>query len=352
MENNQKSKMIYRYLGNSGLRVSVLSWGNWINVKNDNQITNETVKCAFENGINFFDTAEIYGSGEGETSLGEALKALGAKREHLVITTKVFSCGTNVNDSFLSRKHIIEGVNNSLKRLQLDYVDVVYAHRYDRNTPMEEICRAFHQLIIDGKAFYWGTSEWEAAQIMQAHMICEKLNLIKPIVEQCQYNMLVREKIESEYVHLYNSIKVGTTTWSPLFSGILTGKYIDQVPSESRLDKFAQSTPIHHQQYLKDKEKIDKKLKALQQIAERLGFTLPVLAVAWIIRNPDVSTCILGTTKVEQLQENLKALDCLKLITHEVEEEIEKILDNAPLGEMDWMTFTKLPNRRVVTLKK
>jgi voltage-dependent potassium channel beta subunit len=351
--NSQKiTKMTYRYLGNSGLRVSILSWGNWVNVKYDDNITINTLKLAIQSGINYFDTAEVYGFGEGETSLGLALKEIGARREDLVISTKIFRAGYGENDHFLSRKHIIEGLNNSLKRLQLDYVDVVLAHRFDPITPMEEICRAFDRVINDGKAFYWGTSEWHPSQIMEAHLVCEKHNLIKPIVEQCQYNMLVRERIESEYVHLFKTIKLGTTVWSPLFSGILSGKYIEGIPEGTRLDKFAQVAVKHYNDYMANKEKTDKKLLELKVIAERFGCTLPILAIAWVIKNPDVTTCILGTSKVEQLQENLKALDVVKLITNEVEEEIEKILDNAPVGDMDWLTFTRLSNRRALVTKK
>jgi voltage-dependent potassium channel beta subunit len=352
MQATKTNNMVYRYLGNSGLRVSILAWGNWVNVKNDEDITTKTLKLAIEKGINYFDTAEAYGFGEGETSLGQALKAINHRRENLVISTKIFRAGYGENDFFLSRKHIVEGLNNSLKRLGLDYVDVVFAHRYDPYTPMEEICRAFDWVINQGKAFYWGTSEWEASQIMEAHMVCEKHNLIKPIVEQCQYNMIYRDHIEQDYVHLFKKIKLGTTIWSPLFSGVLTGKYIDEIPKDTRFDKFAQSARMHYEKYLKDKTNVDNKLKQLKVVAERIGTTLPILAIAWIIKNPDVTTCILGTSKVEQLEENLKALDVLPLITNEVEDEIEKILENAPLGEMDWLTFTRLPNRRSLVAKK
>lgn len=217
MEAIKKSKMIYRYLGNSGLRVSVMSWGNWLNSNDESDITNETVKIALENGINFFDTAEAYGFGKAETLLGEAFKKLGARREDLVVSTKIFKSGNGVNDSFLSRKHIIEGVNNSLKRLQMDYVDVLFCHRPDSNTPMEETCRALNWVINQGKAFYWGTSEWTPSQIGEAHTVCEKLGLIKPIVEQCQYSMLHRQKVEQDHVHLFKTTKMGTTVWSPLF---------------------------------------------------------------------------------------------------------------------------------------
>jgi len=185
--------MIYRHLGNSGLRVSVMSWGNWINTKGED-FTYETVKLAYENGVNYYDTAEIYELGEGERNLGFALKKLRAPRENLVISTKIYKSGPGVNDTFLSRKHILEGVNNSLRRLELDYIDIVFCHRPDIYTPVEETCRAMDWLINQGKSFYWGTSEWSVSQIWEAHFICEKLGLIKPIDEQCQYNMIVRKK--------------------------------------------------------------------------------------------------------------------------------------------------------------
>jgi voltage-dependent potassium channel beta subunit len=350
MENLKKAKMIYRYLGNSGLKVSAISWGNWINTKDENNVTYDTVKVALDYGVNFFDTAEIYGFGEGETSLGAALKKLETRREDLVISTKIFKSGTGVNDAFLSRKHIVEGLNNSLKRLQLEYVDVVFCHRFDMNTPLEETCRAMNWLIDQGKAFYWGTSEWHASQIMEAHMICEKLGLIKPIVEQCQYNMMVREKMENEYVHLFKTTKMGTTVWSPLFSGVLTGKYINETPKGSRLDAFAANAGVHKALYEKSKPVWDTKLLQLKALAERLGFSLAQLALAWVIKNSDVSTCIVGASKPEQLEENLKSLELVELFTNEIEEEVEKILDNAPQGEMDWLNFNRLPPRRRINL--
>jgi voltage-dependent potassium channel beta subunit len=350
MENIKKAKMLYRYLGNSGLRVSVMSWGNWINTKDEKDITYETVKLAVENGINFFDTAEIYGFGEGETTLGNALKKLGTRREELVISTKILKSGTGVNDAFLSRKHIIEGMNNSLKRLQLDYVDVVFCHRYDMYTPLEETCRAMNWLIDQGKAFYWGTSEWSASEISQAHLICEKLNLIKPIVEQCQYNMMVRNKMEGEYVHLFKTTKLGTTVWSPLFSGVLTGKYINETPKGSRLDVFSSSAKTHHQTYFKNKTEWDEKLLKLKAIAERLGFTLPQLALAWVIKNPDVSTCIVGASNPEQLQENIRAMELLEVYTNQIEEEIEAIIGTSPEGEFDWLNSLRLQTRRNINL--
>lgn len=335
----ESSKMLFRYLGNSGLKVSVLSWGNWINTKED--ATYEIIKTAYNNGVNFFDTAEIYGNGEGETTLGLALKKLNAPRESLVISTKIFSCGKGVNDNFLSRKHIIEGLRNSLKRLQLEYVDVVFCHRPDSNTPIEETCRAMNWVIDKGMAFYWGTSEWSAAQIMEAYNLCDKLNLIRPICEQPQYNLFTREKLENEYALLFQKYKMGTTIWSPLMSGILTGKYMTGIPKGSRGDLFMETANLHFAFYEKNKDSWNEKLTKLKAIAERFGSSLASLAIAWAIKNPCVSTCILGASRIEQLEENLLALKILPLLTDDIEKEIEEILGNMPLAETDWMTFQR-----------
>lgn len=189
----EQPKMLYRYLGDSGMRVSAIGWGNWINT-GDANATHDIMKYAIESGVNYFDTAEAYNNGEAEKTMGNALKKLDVRREDLVISTKIFKCGGGVNDNLLSRKHVIEGVNNSLKRLQLDYVDIIFCHKYDYNINMEEVCRAMNHLIEKEKAFCWGVSEWRASQIMEAHVICEKLGLIKPVTEQCQYNMLERYK--------------------------------------------------------------------------------------------------------------------------------------------------------------
>jgi voltage-dependent potassium channel beta subunit len=347
---SKKSKMIYRYLGNSGLRVSILSWGNWLNVKNTDDITTETVKVALEHGVNFFDTAEIYGFGEAEKSLGEAFETLKPKREEIVVSTKIFKVGLGVNDSFLSRKHIIEGTKNSLNRLKLDYVDVIFCHRPDSNTPLEETCRAMNWVIEKGWAFYWGTSEWSASLIMEAYMICEKYGLIKPIVEQCQYNMMVREKMENEYNDLFKRYKMGTTIWSPLFSGVLTGKYINEIPSGSRFDVFSEGSKNHSVQYIDNKKAWDEKLLKIKEIAESLGCSLTQLAILWTIKNPEVSTCILGASKPQQLEENLNSLEFFDKYTPEIESQVEAILSNTPPAEMDWLSFTRLPPKRQTVL--
>lgn len=351
--NTTKSKMKYRYLGNTGIQVSVLGWGNWLNGK-DEEENKKCVKAALDSGVNFFDTAEIYDFGIAETSLGKAFKDLGVRRESIIVSTKMFKSGFGVNDSMLSRKHIIEGLTNSLKRLQMDYVDVVFCHRYDEITPIEEVCRAMNYCIEKGMAFYWATSEWKASQIMEAFAVCDKLGLIRPIADQCQYNMFTRQKVESEYAHLFDSYKYGTTTWSPLFSGVLSGKYVDKLEMEgSRFDNYADSSSIHRRIYTQNKESWDKKIKALIELGKELGYSVSQLALAWVIRNPNVSTCIMGTSKIEQFEENIKALELADKIDSELEAKLDAILANAPEIEIDWRTFTpKEPRRKVLIAKK
>ena len=297
------SKMEYRYLGPTGLRVSVVGWGNWVNNQND-QLTVESLKVCLEHGVNFFDTAEVYGLGAGELSLGKALKELNVQREKVVISTKIFNIGRDPNDSFLSRKHIIEGLRNSLKRLQLDYVDVVFCHRYDRYTPLEETCRAMNWCIEHGLAFYWGTSQWSASQIMEAYKICDKLNLIPPVVEQTHYNMMFRDFVEREYNDLFKKYGMGTTIWSPLESGILTGKYMNEIPEGSRFTLDHDNAKNANEFYQGENKKMwDEKLFKLKEIAEKkMNCTLAQLALAWVIANPDCSTTILGASKTSQLE--------------------------------------------------
>ena len=282
-----------------------------------------------------------------ETSLGKALKELNVPREKIVVSTKIFKNGNDPNDTFQSRKHIVEGLKQSLKRLQLDYVDIVFCHRYDRITPLEETCRAMNFVINQGWAFYWGTSEWRADQIERAIKICEKLNLIPPIVEQCEYNMLMRNKMDSEYSDLFKLHGMGTTIFSPLKGGILTGKYLNEIPEGTRITKMDWMKNL----YEKEKDSINPKLLKLKELAEKkLNCTLPQLAVAWVIANKDVSTCILGASKVDQLNENFTALEVYKKLTPEILTEIETILDNCPKGEMDFRDRVQLNIRRNIDL--
>ena len=341
------SKMEYRYLGNSGLRVSVLGWGSMMMANDTHENNVNAIKTLISHGVNFFDSAEIYDMGKCETALGKAIKELNIPREKIVVTTKIFRNGMDPNDSFLSRKHIIEGLNQSLKRLQLEYVDVVFCHRPDKNTPIEETCRAFNYVIEKGMAFYWGTSEWDADQIMMAYKTCERLNLIRPIVEQTQYNLLHRDRIEREYANLFKNLKLGITVWSPLFSGALTGKYLDSTPDDSRYKKHAELNGYGLDYYFKNKTEIDEKLKKLRDLAKnKLNCSLAQLSIAWILANPDISTIILGSTKISQVEEVIPALEIYKKLTKEILKEIEEIMGTAAVGPWDYETFTLLRNRR------
>ena len=344
------SQMEYRYLGNTGLRVSVLSFGTWVN-NADDKLVEDCVKVSLEHGVNFFDTAEIYGLGQAELALGKAFKNLKVPREKIVVSTKIYSIGKDPNDAFQSRKHIIEGINNSLKRLQLDYVDVIFCHRYDMNTPLEETCRAMNYVIDKGLAFYWGTSQWTASQIMEAYKICDKLNLIPPIVEQVQYNMMIREKVENEYRDLFKRYKMGTTIWGPLHAGVLTGKYINEIPKDSRFETHKAESGYERPLYDKNKKEWDEKMLKLKEIAEKkLNCTLTQLAISWVILNPDVSTCMLGASKSSQLEETLKAVEIYKKMDKTISLEIEQILNNAPEGEMDFRDWIQYPSRRNILL--
>jgi voltage-dependent potassium channel beta subunit len=300
-------KMQYRYLGNTGLKVSVFGYGNWVNSNSQEEYntTRDCMKRMHENGVNFFDTAEIYQKGEAEIQLGKAIKENGFRREDIVVSTKLYKYAetpfhpASANDDFLSRKHIIEGMKNSLKRLQLDYVDVVFAHRPDYHTPLEETCRAFHWVIEQGQAFYWGTSEWPADRIAKAIEICNKLNLHRPIVEQPQYNMIARENVEKKLRRIFSEDGYGTTVWSPLMSGILSGKYNEgEIPAGSRFDKEPGLKAIFDSFFAKDPKAAQDKLKALGEYAKTLGYTQAQLALAWVIANKDVSTCLLGFSRV------------------------------------------------------
>ena len=344
------SKMEYRYLGNSGLRISVFGFGNSVNYRND-KLTVESLKIALSHGINYFDTAEIYGLGTGETNLGKAMKELGITRKKVVISTKIYKIGNDPNDGFLSRKHIIEGLKNSLQRLQLKYVDIIYCHRFDSYTPLEEICDTMNYVIEQGLAFYWATSGWSASQIMEAYNICDRLRLIRPIAEQVHYNIFTRSPVEDEYNDLIKKHKLGLIAYSPLEAGILTGKYINEVPKDSRANLNYDNANTLMEKYNKEKKSWDEKLLKLKDIAEKkIKCSLAQLCIAWIIANPDINSCILGASKPAQLEDNFKALEIYKKIDKDTFIEIEKIMDNAPKGEMDYLTWTQLPSRRNIAM--
>jgi len=345
-----KTTMEYRNLGPTGLKVSILGFGNWLtsNQEADQARTTEMIKKSYELGVNFFDTAEVYGSGKAEIAMGQAFKELNLPREQLVVSTKLFWGGKGPNDVGLSRKHIIEGAKNSLKRLQLDYVDVIFCHRPDLDTPVEETCRAFDFLINQGLTFYWGTSEWSADRIREALQVCDRLGLHKPVVEQPQYSMFVREKFEKEFHDLFRLYNLGTTIWSPLAGGLLSGKYNEGLPSGSRYDTDDPMLKGIYNKYFSDekKEETFKSLKTLGEIAKEVGCSQAQLALAWTLASPNVSVCLFGATKISQIEDNTKAVEIYKKLTPEILEKIEKALGNSPSPITDFRTWKPFKSTR------
>ena len=322
--------MEYKNLGKTGLPISRLSFGSWITFGNqiDNQISERLMDIAYDYGVNFFDNAEVYAAGESERVMGEILSKKSWSRDSYIVSSKVFfGAGAQVpTQKGLHRKHIFEACNQALERLKVDYLDLYFCHRPDKSTPIEETVWSMHQLIMQGKILYWGTSEWSAQEIMEAHMVARQYNLIGPVVEQPQYNLLHRQKFEVEYVQLYKTVGLGTTIWSPLASGLLTGKYNNGVPADSRLKRDELG-------WLSERllqESNLKKVAQLGDLAKEIGTTLPLLSIAWCLKNPNVSTVILGATKEQQLIENLKGLETELLLTDEIMNRIEAIVDNAP----------------------
>jgi voltage-dependent potassium channel beta subunit len=314
--------MNYRRVGRAGIKLSELSLGSWITYNNqvDANAARELMAAAWDRGVNFFDNAEAYALGKSEEIMGEALKKLNWPRVRYVVSTKFFwglNDGPNERNT-LNRKYLMQGIDNSLKRLQLEYVDVVYCLRPDPNTPIEETVWAMHDMIARGKALYWGTSEWSAADILAAWQLAERHHLHKPIVEQPEYNLFHRERVEREYAALYRDIGLGLTTWSPLASGLLTGKYRAGVPDGSRGAMPRLAWMVDH---LTDKRKNDA-VAALEPIARDLGCTLAQLALAWCLKNPNVSSVITGASRVAQLEENLKAVDVAAKLTDALMREI------------------------------
>ncbi|KAF6750710.1 voltage-gated potassium channel beta-2 subunit [Ephemerocybe angulata] len=332
--------MVFRRLGNSGLRVPLFSLGGWLTLGGTvtGDPVKDIIKTAFDAGINMFDTAERYANGKSELEMGRVLRELNIRRSDLIISTKIFfgtdTCGPN--STGLSRKHIIEGTRASLARLGLDYVDVLFAHRPDPTVPIEETVRAFNFLIDQGLTFYWATSEWSSREIEEAHQVAGRLGLVGPVAEQCQHHMFHRERPEAEYAPLYARYGMGTTTWSSLASGLLTGKYNDGIPEGSRFNKHSEDFKFKKTvQELKSpegKEKI-RKIRELTKLAnEELQTTPAALALAWVAASPNTSTVILGASSPEQVLENLKALEMLPRLTQEIMEKIEAILGNKPAG--------------------
>ncbi len=339
--------MEYRFLGKSGLSVSALSFGAWVTFQDQLDVDKayECMAAAYDAGVNFFDNAEVYAGGMAETIMGKVFKKAGWQRSDLVVSTKIFWGGTpqgpgqpfkyGPNDRGLSRKHIIEGTDAALKRLDLDYVDLLFCHRPDIDTPIEETVWAMNHVVQQGKALYWGTSEWSAAQIRQAYDIARREHLMPPTMEQPQYNMLHRDRVESEYAPLYDEFGLGTTIWSPLASGMLTGKYNDGIPDGSRLSLENYQWLLPQFQNEEGLQKIEK-VRKLMPVAQDLGCTMAQLAIAWCLTNDDVSTVITGASRVEQVTENMKALEIAAQLTPDVQERIEEILENRPEGEQNW----------------
>ncbi len=322
--------MNYRHLGRSGLKVSELSFGSWVTFGNQlgETLAGECMAAAYEAGVNYFDNAEGYAGGQSETVMGNVLKKLAWRRGSYLVSTKFFwglHDGPNEKNT-LNRKRLLDAMDGSLTRLQLDYVDLVFCHRPDPTTPIEETVWAMHDIVARGHAMYWGTSEWSAAEIMEAWQIADKHHLHKPVMEQPQYNMFNRQKVEHEYARLYQDIGLGTTTWSPLASGLLTGKYNDGIPTDSRAN-------LKDYGWLKtaltDPERIGK-VRKLTPIASDLGISMVQMALAWCLKNPHVSTVITGASRVEQVRENMKALDAVEKLSPSVMARIEEVLGNKP----------------------
>jgi voltage-dependent potassium channel beta subunit len=325
MTDNADMQMPYRRLGRSGLQVSVLSFGSWVSfgTQMDTGLARDCLAAAWEAGVNFFDNAESYAGGESERIMGAAIAELGWPRERFVVSSKYYwglADGPNTRNT-LNRKYLLQAIDGSLRRFGLDFLDLIFCHRADRHTPIEETVWAMSDIVSSGKALYWGTSEWTADEIRAAWEIADRHHLHKPVMEQPQYNLFERRRVEREYARLYEDIGLGLTTWSPLASGLLTGKYVDGVPEGSRA-----SLPGYEwlRDHLTDPRR-NEQVKALSGVAERLGVTLSQLAIAWCAANPRVSTVITGASRPEQVVENMGALRALELLTPEVKAEVEDI---------------------------
>ena len=356
MEAPKTTTMEYRKLGNTGLEVSVIAYGDMI-ARDDEETqkkTNEIVNKCFEVGINYFDTAESYGNGQHEILLGRALKQCGKKREDYVVSTKIFF-GTDrktPNCQGNTRKHLIEGLNASLKRLQLDYVDVVFAHRHDEDVPIEETVLGFAQLIKDGKAFYWGTSEWTAAQIIEAMWVADKFGVPGPVAGQNQYNLLHRKDQEATYGYLFDKFGYGTTIWSPVAGGLLTNKFtedIDLKGTRFEIPIFAKAWNFYDYFTPERAKESQKKWKELLEIAKELGTdNLSILAIAWCVKNKEVSTVIAGLAKIQYVEDAVTAVAIAKKFTKETEERINKLFP-APDAGFNWKTRQMNTNRRLLS---
>ena len=322
--------MEYRRLGKSGLQVSAFSFGSWVTFAKQVDIApaKELMSAAYDAGINFFDNAEGYEQGKSELVMGQAIEELGWSRDSFIVSSKVFWGGQKPTQRGLSAKHVTDAAHAALKRLRVDYLDLYFCHRPDVDTPIEETVRAMHNLIMQGKVIYWGTSEWSAQQITEAHLVARRDGLTPPTMEQPQYNIFERAKVEADYLPLYD-MGLGTTIWSPLASGLLTGKYNEGIPQDSRAN-------LPGYEWIRDRLNSDdgrdklEKVKSLAQLAGRVGLPVHHMALLWCLKNPHVSTVILGASRLEQLTDNLASLDAMALMTHDVMAAIEEIVDNKP----------------------
>jgi voltage-dependent potassium channel beta subunit len=327
-------KMEYRRLGRSGLKVSALSFGSWVTFDNQMQVeaAEACMVAAYDAGVNFFDNSEAYAQGQSEIIMGQVLKKTNWPRDSYIVSSKVYWGAVQdplPTQKGLNRKHVIEACNQALQRMQLEYLDLYFCHRPDQETPIEETVWAMNDLIQQGKVFYWGTSEWSAQQIMEAHGLARQYHLIPPTMEQPQYNMFHRERFEVEYARLYDKIGLGTTIWSPLASGLLTGKYNQGIPEDSRAN--LEGFEWLRRRFTSEKaQRQIEKVRELTALARELGTNMSRLALAWCLKNPNVSTVITGASKVEQVHDNMQSLEVAGQLTDDVMEKIEAILDNKP----------------------
>lgn len=325
--------MEYRRMGKTGLQLSVLSFGSWVSFHKqiDDSVADELMGIAYDNGVNFFDNAEVYALGESEKMMGRVLKKKNWDRTSYTVSSKAFwgwrGKENKPNQLGLSRKHLTEACNEALQRLQLDYLDLYFCHRPDKGTPIEETVWTMHNLIQQGKILYWGTSEWSGVEIMEAHRVAHQYSLIGPSVEQPQYNLFERYKMENEFLMVFRTVGMGTTIWSPLASGLLSGKYNDGIPEGSRFG-------LKGFDWLKDrwlKDEFLNKIRKLAELAKELGLSMAELSIAWCIKNPDVTTAIMGATGKEQLLQNLKAVDAVQKLNTDIMQRIDEITETKPV---------------------
>jgi voltage-dependent potassium channel beta subunit len=325
--------MEYRRMGKTGLQLSALSFGSWVSFHKqiDDNVADELMGIAYDQGVNFFDNAEVYALGESEKMMGRVLKKKNWDRTSYTVSSKVFwgwrGKENKPNQSGLSRKHITEACQEALQRLQVDYLDMFFCHRPDKGTPIEETVWTMHNLIQQGKILYWGTSEWSGVEIMEAHRVANQYGLIGPSMEQPQYNLFERNKIENEFLMVFNTVGLGTTIWSPLASGLLSGKYNDGIPEGSRFG-------LHGFDWLRDrwmKEDMLQKVRSLSNLADALGIKMAQLSIAWCLKNPNVTTVILGATTKQQLLDNLGSIDVMEKLTDDIMLQIDEIVKTKPV---------------------